>query len=83
MLFELFRCRETDAVDTLQYMILGITLPVYTGMFYQLEVTAELYVIYMRSTAEICEIALVVAADLTVFEMADQIQLIRIVLELL
>ena len=81
MCFQLLRGREADSVDTLHYVVTGISLPVYSGMFYQLEVLAQLGAVYVRSTTQIGEISLIVYSDVAVFQIADQIQLIHIVLK--
>ena len=47
----------------------------------QLEVSAKLYIIYVRSTAQIREIALIVYSDISILQIGDQIQLILIILE--
>ena len=81
MLFQLFGSGEAHTVDTLQDMVVGIAFPVHTRMFYQFKIAAELHVVYMRSAAKICEVALIINRDLTIFQIADQIQLVHIVFE--
>ncbi len=81
MIFQFFRCREAYTVDSLQHFIFAVALPVCTGMSDQLKVTAKLYIVYVRSTAEICEITLFITGNITVFQSVDQIQLIFIILE--
>ena len=62
-------------------MVVGIALPIYSGVFYQFEVLAQLGVVYVRSTAQIGEITLIVYSDVAVFQIADQVQLVHIILE--
>ena len=69
--FQLFCGREADTVNSLQHFVLGIALPVSTGMSDELEVAAKLYIIYMRSAAEVGKIALLIAGDVTVFQTVD------------
>ena len=47
----------------------------------QLEVTAELYIVYVRTTAEVCKVALLIAGNCSIFQIGDQIQLVLIILE--
>ena len=47
----------------------------------QLKVTAKLYIVYVRSTAEVCKIALLIAGNRSIFQIGDQIQLVLIILE--
>jgi len=81
MCFQFLCGREADTVDTLHYVVVGIALPIYSGVFYQFEVLAQLGVVYVRSTAQIGEITLIVYSDVAVFQIADQVQLVHIVLE--
>ena len=81
MRFQFLCGREADTVDTLHHVVAGIALPVNAGVFYQLEVLTQLGVVYVRSTAQIGEISLVVYCDVAVFQIADQVQLVHIVLE--
>ena len=81
MCFQFLCGREADTIDTLHYVVVGIALPVYAGVFYQFEVLAQLGVVYVRSTAQIGEITLIVYSDVAVFQIADQIQLVHIILE--
>ena len=62
-------------------MIVRIALPVYAGIFYQFKILAELCIVYVRSAAEICKIALVVDGDRSILQIADQIQLVLVVLK--
>ena len=58
------RERHPEAyIDTLHYVVVGIALPIYSGVFYQFEVLAQLGVVYVRSTAQIGEITLTVKGD--------------------
>ena len=50
-------------------------------MLGQLKVTAELYIIYVRSAAEIGEVALLIASNIAIFQVRNQIQLVFVVLE--
>ena len=81
MIFQFFRCRETYTVNSLQHLVLAVALPVSTGMSDQLKVAAKLYIFYVRSTAEIREIPLLIACDISIFQTVDQIQLVLIILE--
>ena len=81
MRFQFLCGREADTVDTLHHVVAGIALPVNAGVFYQFEVLTQLGVVYVRSTAQIGEISLVVYCDVAVFQIADQVQLVHIVLE--
>ena len=54
-------------------MIIRITFPVYTGVFDKLKVLAKLCALYMRSTAEICEVSLVVYGNIAILKTFDQI----------
>ena len=47
----------------------------------QLKVTAKLYIIYVRSTAEVCEVTLLIACNIAIFQMRNQIQLVFVILE--
>ena len=47
----------------------------------QLKISAKLYIINMRSTAQVCEITLIVYCDIAIFQIRDQIQLVLIILE--
>ena len=47
----------------------------------QLEITAELYIIYVRTTAEVCKVSLLIAGNRSIFQLRDQIQLVLIILE--
>ena len=62
-------------------MIVSIALPVYTRIFNKLEVLAELSIINMRSTTEVCEIALVIYCNVAIFKTAYKVKLIHIILE--
>ena len=81
MCFQFLCGREADTIDTLHHVVAGIALPVNAGVFYQLEVLTQLGVVYVRSTAQIGEITLIVYSDVAVFQIADQVQLVHIVLE--
>ena len=81
MCFQLLSGREADTVDTLHYVVAGIALPIYSGVFYQLEVLAQLGVVYVRSTAQVGKITLIVYGDVAILQIADQIQLVHIILE--
>ena len=45
-------------------------------MFYQFKIAAELHIVYVRSAAKICEVTLIINSDFTIFQVADQIQLV-------
>ena len=81
MLFKFLCCWETYTIDSLHYMIVSIALPVYTRIFNKLEILTELSIIDMRSTTEVCEIALVINCDIAIFKTAYKVKLIHIVLE--
>ena len=81
MCLQLLGCRETYTVNTLHHVVVRIALPVHAGIFYQLEILAELCIVHVRSAAEICKIALVVDGDRSVLQITDQIQLVLVVLK--
>ena len=62
-------------------MIVSVTLPVNARVLYKLEVLAKLCVINMRSTAEVCEVTLVIHCDVAVLKSVYKVKLIHIVLE--
>ena len=73
MCIQFFRCWETYAVDTLEHLVLAVALPISTGVADQLEVLAEFYIVYVRSTAEISKIALIVNRDIAILKILDQV----------
>jgi hypothetical protein len=50
-------------------------------MLHQLEVTAKLYIVHVRSTAKIGEISLVIAGDRAILQIADKVQLVLVILK--
>ena len=81
MCLKFFRCRETYTINSLQYFVLAVTLPICTGMTDQFKVSAKLYIIYVRSTAQICEISLIINSDVAILQIRNQIQLVLIIFE--
>ena len=79
MCFQLFCGRETYTVDTLQHLVLAVTFPVSTGVTDQFEMFTEFYVVYVRSTTEVGKVSLIVNGDISVFQICDQIQFVRII----
>ena len=81
MLLELFLRLEAYTVDALQHLVVRIAFPVCAGMLEQLEVAALLHRVHMRAAAEIHEFSLTIDGDAAILQVADQIQLVLIVLE--
>ena len=75
MCVKFFRCWETYAIDTLEHLVLTVTLPVCAGVADQLEVLEEFYIIYMRSTTKVGKIALIVNGNVAILKILDQISL--------
>ena len=47
----------------------------------ELKVTAKLYIVYVRSTAEVCEITLLIACDCSILKSIYKIELVLVILE--
>ena len=81
MCLQLLCGRETYTINSLQHFVFAVTFPVCTRVTDQLEVSAKFYIVYVRSTAQIRKIALIIYGNISIFQIGDQIQFILIILE--
>ena len=80
---QLFLLRESDTIDTLQHLAVGVATPVSTGSRGQLNSVAldAAGGVQMRTSAQVGEVALLIEADNCVLrQVVDQLNLIRLFL---
>src|SRR5215204_6629024 len=77
---ELLLCRPGGPVDAGEHRLVLITAPVGPGDVLKLEGPEPSRARHVRATAEVEELALAVNRDIAVFEVADDLPLVRVVL---
>ena len=79
---EVFLIIEGNAVDSLQHLVLGVILPVRTGIFQEFEILDFFDRLNVRTTAKVSKITLGVAGNNgRIIHVVDQIDLVFIILE--
>ncbi len=77
---ELFLSRPGRAVDAGKHRVVLVATPVSASDVLQLESTQSTRTPDVRATTEVEELALAVDRDVAIFEVADDLQLVRVVL---